>query len=427
MVKENPDDSYLEPEKNPIWKLLNMAVEIECFYVADDHEKTNANSRRIWNALIAEELADEQIDWIVENSGLSKSDLAPLTKTEFDQVVKVLDIAEDGVPGLLSEFVFSRTYFRDRVDLKGYVFVDAIFNDCVFASGFDLDGCMVLDGLSMTDCRHISKAKVSNTTVVGIANFAGSTYESQAEFFGGYFETFAVERCQFEREASFQGIEVGMDAHFTGAVFNHSTSFKSARFPHQVPRFFGATIHEDTNFADVQWPTTSHTNNDKAEAARDAVRAYECLKRIVGDQRKFRQEHMFLQLEMKSQERTEGLVQSLPSRLFRYSSDYGWSYIRPIVALITAWAAAGLFFAASKCSGTLSGEVNPYSCWLESFALSFANLFAFLGIGRTLLPDELAELDGFGLAETVAGMQMIVGPIFIFFVLLAFRNRFRMK
>jgi hypothetical protein len=136
---------------------------------------------------------------------------------------------------------------------------------------------------------------------------------------------------------------------------------------------------------------------------------------------------MFLQLEMKSQERAEGFIQSLPSRLFRYFSDYGWSYVRPVVALIIVWAAAGSYFAASKCGDALSHGADSYSCWLEAFALSFANLFAFLGIGRTLLPDEIAELDGVWWAEAVAGMQMIVGPILIFFVLLAFRNRFRMK
>lgn len=427
MIEEIIDEPDTEPEANPVWALLDIAQYVDEFFVPDDYEKTAAKSRRIWNALIAEELAEDQIEDIVKNTGLTKSEFEPISSTEFELVIKALDIEGDRLPFLLSEIVFSHTYFQHDLSLAGYVFVNAVFDSCVFASGFNLDGCVVLDGLSVTNCKHLSKATVLNTKVFGVANFLGSTFVSQVEFSGGYFESFGVERCKFESEASFQGIEVGMDAHFTGAVFSHSTSFNGARFPHQVPRFFGTTIHEDTNFADVQWPTTSHTNHDGAEAARDAVRAYECLKRIVGDQRKFRLEHMFLQLEMKSQERAEGRIQSLPSRLFRYLSDYGWSYVRPVVALLIAWAAAGLFFAASRCSDPLNGGANPFACWLEAFALSFANLFAFLGIGRTLLPDELAELNGTRWAEAVAGIQMIVGPILIFFVLLAFRNRFRMK
>lgn len=420
-------ESLSEPEENPIWNLLHIAHHVREFRVVDDSRKTDANSRRIWNALIAEELDADEIESIVANTGFSKSDFEPLAEAEFEMIVKGLD--NDGIklPLVLSEVSFDNTFFQEELDLRGYLFVNMTFDSCTFGSGFSLDGCVVLDELSVTNCQHLSKVKVLDTKVFGSANFKGTNFISEAEFSDGYFEAFGVERCVFESEASFRGIEVGADAHFTGAVFNHSTSFKGTRFRHQVPRFFGATIHEDTNFADVQWPKTSHTNSDQAESARDAVRAYECLKRIVGDQRKFRLEHMFLQLEMKSQERTEGFIQSIPSRLFRYLSDYGWSYIRPVVALVVTWISAGVYFALATCDEAKKCDALSSNDWLEALALSFANLFAFLGIGRTLLVDELAELNEITGAETVAGIQMVIGPIFIFFVLLAFRNRFRMK
>lgn len=420
-------DTRGEPEGSPFWFLLNLAHHIEKFYVPDDPAKTRSNSRRIWNSLIAEELDEEEVDSILENTSLPFSDFVPLSDSDFELVVNALDEAGVELPILLSEVTFRRTKFQEKLDLSGYLFVNICFAECTFEAGFSLDGCVVLDTISAQNGEHHLDLEIHGTNVYGSTDFSNSHFYSEARFSDGFYFSFSVEKCTFESEASFRGMEIDGDAHFTGATFNHSTSFKGTSFNHQVPRFFGATIHEDTNFADVSWPKISQSHQDQAESARDAVRAYECLKRIAGDQRKFRLEHMFLQLEMKSQERAEGPVQSIPSRLFRYLSDYGWSYTRPVVALSIAWSAAGVFFASSTCESSENGALQDLSCWLEAFAISFANLFAFLGISRTLLSEELRKLNEVFGGEAVAGLQMVVGPILIFFVLLAFRNRFRMK
>lgn len=125
--------------------------------------------------------------------------------------------------------------------------------------------------------------------------------------------------------------------------------------------------------------------------------------------------------------KSDNLGRAIPLYMYGIISDYGWSYLRPTMGLALAWLLGTMYFSFYVCR---EGSLTPNTllrCDFDMAALSFSNLFSFLGIGRTLLTDEISKLDNVRFAEFIAGTQMVIGPILLFFILLALRNQFRMK
>jgi hypothetical protein len=185
----------------------------------------------------------------------------------------------------------------------------------------------------------------------------------------------------------------------------------------------------------VIWPDAPATR-DRAIAYR---RAYERLKLVMDDQRKFADEHFFLRKELECREAEEpGTLRTVASRIFGLLSGYGWSIERPVLALgiawVVGWAVIGLAEWADACLGYDQFDCmsNPAPAFPEkalgffqSGFLSFSNLFAFLGLGWHIMKDELSSLTA--ASEIVAAAQMFAGPVLLFLLALALRNRFRIK
>jgi TM2 domain-containing membrane protein YozV len=62
---------------------------------------------------------------------------------------------------------------------------------------------------------------------------------------------------------------------------------------------------------------------------------------------------------------------------------------------------------------------------LGPFGLSFANLFAFLGLHRLYFTHVLKDLPG--LLQFLAGAQTVAGVVLLFFLGLGLHNRFRLQ
>ncbi|WP_282129713.1 hypothetical protein, partial [Roseobacter litoralis] len=110
---------------------------------------------------------------------------------------------------------------------------------------------------------------------------------------------------------------------------------------------------------------------------------------------------------------------SIGSTLFRWLSNYGWSINHPIFALAVAWVCGALAIYLFESGSSDSLSVG------KCLGLSLSNLFSFLGLGSNVFLDELAVLSP--MSELTVGLQAFVGPIVLFFVLLAFRNRMRVS
>jgi hypothetical protein len=118
------------------------------------------------------------------------------------------------------------------------------------------------------------------------------------------------------------------------------------------------------------------------------------------------------------------------SRLYGLLSDYGWDPVRPAIYLVYLWLVGWALIARADCWGYIVEHwANPipteYVGFWQSCALSFSNLFGFLGLNRTFLWDEIRTLTVF--SQVVSAAQTVFGLILVFLLDLALRNRFRIK
>ncbi|HUI22628.1 MAG TPA: hypothetical protein VLZ74_16530 [Methylocella sp.] len=123
----------------------------------------------------------------------------------------------------------------------------------------------------------------------------------------------------------------------------------------------------------------------------------------------------FFALELQSCQVLLGTSMGLPIAIYGALSDYGRSYIQPLVALF--------FLGLIGTLGILSSDA--LSPW-QSLGFSFANTFNVFGFRKDFFdPSVIACLPAW--LQVVAAVQTILGTILLFLIGLGIRNKFRMK
>lgn len=148
---------------------------------------------------------------------------------------------------------------------------------------------------------------------------------------------------------------------------------------------------------------------------------------MMDNQKKYDEEQFFLTKGFRCKEVEEGFPANFVSKAYGLVSGYGTSLLRPALGLGVLWALGWLLLAPLVCLNNAEPVGMQTSCGMGMGFVSFSNLFGFLALWRGILEDEVALLSCSGWAEAVAGVQMVVGPVLIFLLLLGMRNRFRMR
>ena len=203
-----------------------------------------------------------------------------------------------------------------------------------------------------------------------------------------------------------------------------TTIFRDAVFG-GVPAFFNATLHEDTDLGRVDWEKaeTEHVYIDYA------IRAWERLELMMSKLEKPVERHRFFRLKMRARRRKDGWFLLMLNWLFETTADYGWSVKRASLWWLGHWVGfAIVLFVNAGCT------VFTSHCWKvfgAALGTEFANAHAFLGLaadggyladGKQLLESN----DGWGLLTVVGTFEAVLGPTFLFLLLLTIRNRFRL-
>jgi hypothetical protein len=106
--------------------------------------------------------------------------------------------------------------------------------------------------------------------------------------------------------------------------------------------------------------------------------------------------------------------------LYEALSGYGQSIVRPLSSIVVCFAIGFLIFQGTPVYN-VGHLTRPKAAWL-----SLANIFAFLPIKREIFSPAIIE--GFtNTGQIVSAVQSLLGAILLFLVVLALRNRFRMK
>jgi uncharacterized protein YjbI with pentapeptide repeats len=300
---------------------------------------------------------------------------------------------------------FRNAVFSGQRSLDGAVFDQATFSDLAIFGG------------TTFDCR----ATFRGALLIYMAGFKGAIFVEEADFTKATLSRTTFERTIFSGQVEFNntvfadhaiflGVNFEGPSSFVNAEMNGETSFEDAVFKTDPPRFFGAKLHQGTVWRGIKWPTPKG-----AKKAGTFIEAYACLKLEMDRLKKHEDELDLFALEMQSRRALLGPWRGLPIAIYGALSDFGRSYLRPLVALFYLALIGTLAFLPSE-------SLSPG----QSLGLSFANSLNVFGFRRDFFePAVIARLPTW--LEAFSALQTILGAILLFLVGLGIRNKFRMK
>ena len=241
---------------------------------------------------------------------------------------------------------------------------NARFDNATFTGGASFERATFTGGAWFRNATFTGNAWFDNATFTGYASFeratfAGGAWFRNAAFAGGAsFERATLtgnawfDNATFTGGASFGRATFTRESSFTNSEMKSETSFETAIFKTTPPGFFGAKLHQGTDWHDVTWPERPRD----AETAVRFVRAYEPLKLEMDRLKKHEDELNFFALEMQAREvmygwkgtpirevvasprrwlktlhRPQGrIIEGAAIALYGTLCDYGRSYLRPI-------------------------------------------------------------------------------------------------
>lgn len=347
---------------------------------------------------------------------------------------------------------FNRAVFVGEVRFSGHTrfHAQSWFRDAIFESGVFCDHTQFYAPVDFDGSHFKNAATFLGVEFMGGASFVDVVFDSHVMFNDSKFEERYFSggitvpciadftRAQFTNRTSFREVVFGNDesvysrrlwperrADFSDAKFLAATSFRRARFG-GVPAFFNAELHEDTDLGGIDWKKaeTDHVPVDYA------VRAWERLELMMNRLDKPLDRHQFFRLKMRARRRSDGRFLRIVNWLFDRTADYGWSVGRSMCWWCGHWTLGSLILLAN--TSPVATVTEWWKLVVAAFGTGFSNAHSFLLLTRSggylegslKLLEENSVLDWLTILVGIA--EAILGPIFLFLVLLTLRNRFRL-
>ncbi len=446
------DGVELSPaEKNPYYILATVFGE-------DDRgfdQKLDDLNAEIWNSWAYSEL-DKKINaeaakeakrnwqkWFRadQKAALIPFWYRPLTDEQRERIREVLadrwvDDPVIPVPGTLD---FSNTYFeKDFIWKRGFP-GRAVFSNTYFARSAFFKDVKILGATYFTNAHFAGEAGFKRVELAeNPSSFrsSGSHVSFQQTYFGGPAKFFGVRiqrstsfrKARFLNEADFSGSVFSREVEFDDTEFLGRTHFAETRFEKHVPTFFQNRMHDNTAFSarPSYWPKATRAN---ATANKNAYRR---LRQISAAHHNPENEHFFLRQEMACDALLkEDWLGRFIVRAFGLVSRYGYSVARPGLVLILLWLGPAIHYLTVFKPDFWATLLAPTSNAAHGDALgraagfSFSNLFSFFGLGRRHFGDVWSTAPD--MVHFIGGVQSVLGYVFLFFLGLGLRNRFRLR
>jgi len=303
---------------------------------------------------------------------------------------------------------FSECEFQEPIYFVGGAAVSARFRKCQFMRspifGEDSHSNIIhpfhiVKLFEMVNCICLEDFELDGVVFSGVAGFSRTRFRSFSYF----------EKAEFRDRANFSNCEFGAP-----------TIFRGARFLESFPVFSGAIMHSVTTFAadNNLWP---HENGRDPESDRESLAL---IRHAVGKQGLPDEEHYFYRREMACAARIGPIWQRLPYLVFGLLSDYGYSIKKPVIGPSAVfWIGFVLYALWLTWSASDSLVSSP---GLAGMGLSFSQIFAFLGLTRSMFGEGfVSNLPAF--LKFIAAAQAVLGVVLLFLLGLGLRNRFRLK
>ncbi len=421
-MTERTEKSKLKLVEDTFWhQLANLGGD------GNPHEPPEATGRQYWNAYFKavgnrEDATDE--NYVERHSVLSEVDFVSLSNLIYD-FSKKDKIDYWNPPGKID---FSQVRFGDEVNFANFTFPWSVsFENAVFESFADFRDATFTAHANFSDATFTGIADFRDASFTGNPAFRKATFADDAAFIGATFTGFA----DF-RKATFTGFALYIDARFTenalfnkatfkdtadfkSANFNTTTNFTKTKFLKHPPAFFDANVSQDTIWQDTTFPKPP-SDKDEAHAHK---RAYERLSLMMSRLEKSHDKHMFFRHEMRMRRRLETNWFSIfMNGAYALFSNYGYGFGRAL-----AWWFGHIFLGA--CLLFIPAPQN-WAGVVNSVATSFANAHSFLGLNRGPLKTVYADYAKWDFFNVVWTVQGLLGILFLFFLILTIRNRFKM-
>lgn len=339
--------------------------------------------------------------------------------TEFNQFVfnkirtggEVCDLSNIVFPGHIKLEIPERTMFLS-------------FERCVFG------------GSVRFVARMAPSLRFSGSIFMEMASFESVKFSSDANFSSVIFRKEAIfKEADFKEISQFQGTIFNGTTIFNGSVFHNIVSFKDAQFKQgaqfqnsnfgefaqfinvkfsDCPDFHNANIHSNTSFRGATF------GSKKGETAASRFRV---LKVLMNERQNRPEEGRFFGLEQKALLTSPVRPSEWPSWLYRATSNYGQSFVRPLLEILVIY----VLFSALYLVFIDSGEINLKTL-VQISEFSLEQVVRPLSVWNSVPSSVSQKLFGFEvcfLIKLLASLQSILSGSLLALGLLALRWRFR--
>lgn len=406
------------PMDSPWYALLTL-------YSADtvvDSDKIKHKNRRCWNRLVFTLSDSATREKIICLDGIPLP-ITPFNEAELAEIHAAFRTRCGGrydPPLKIEEFNLTNIH-HTGVDfsLEGYIFPaplilsDSTVNsgkfllrNCVFLSHFVMNRSSFTCGIQIFDCDFRSGFKMEQCSFQNDFDIKRSTFHNFLSLSGSEFS-----RNTYFIESNFWQSFNGMNCRFKG-----KTEIRDCEFHRRPPDFRGSSLHEATEFTGVKWPPTPSTGG--ASVIQKHIFAYERLKLEMETKKKHADELFFFVKEMRC--RSSLMKRSFPDNIFMTfysaSSDFGTSFSKPLTFLAISNALFSLYIYSQR----------PKTAFIDILTIIISSVLSFSPFSRDIMTS-YAQIFSEGHLKSLLIINSTMSAISLFLIILAFRNRFRLK
>ena len=405
---------------------------------------TARRNRNYWNGLMKARADTHGV--MVQSRDGQGVNLPVLEAEDYETILQALgDRGFQGVelPDVFDQIDFSNVDFPDLTWFEGFVFVGPTsfdgakfagtnvgFRDAIFATEatfVDAEFCGQFFGIGI---NFAGTAHFNNANFRGPATFGHSVFGADAEFNGASFLAGTrFNSCRFTYDVRYVNTVFEDRVDFRSARFEGQTHFEEANFKRLVPEFYEASLYEYTEWHDAKWPEKPKG----IDQALDHINGYQRLARLMNELGKFDDQRLFVRKEMRVRRQLEWktLVGWMNFAYWLFC-DYGHGLVRVALWWSGHIFGGGALLYAFKIISIAQGAKsqpngNPFSDLGNAILLSFGNAHGFLDLNRRFFEDTGKAWEEVPCFEGIGATQTVLGVVFLFFLLLTIRNRFRMR
>ena len=329
---------------------------------------------------------------------------------------------------------FANTTFDNDAYFVATEFVTAPFPSAVFNKGAFFDyATFTHTFFSYTKFHRTASFKHASfitsaffqASEFNFANFESAYFGGDADFSGNtYNNNHSVQKLG---GISFTGSTFTGRADFSNRIFEGFANWSFTQFL-MVPLFHNSELHQDTTFEGAKFPNPNGIDETD-------VRAYNTLRLAMSKNQHLIAEKMFSRYVLDAESAVAPNNERYFYSIYKLVSNYGFSTIRPVVAIFVIMIISAFTYALIESRDELCMIFMNTGCEIE-FQLLFKSFqFSFLQslpLGITTTSEQIKELyfpyskDEF-LFTFVIIMQKIFSFIGWFLIGLAIRNLFKIK